>query len=40
MMIIVDIENIQSPDGLQYEIGYDLVEATMAGGHKEPLREL
>ncbi|ODA81370.1 hypothetical protein RJ55_04335 [Drechmeria coniospora] len=24
--------NIDSPDGLQYEIGYDLIEATMEGG--------
>ncbi len=36
----VDDENIDSPDGLQFEIGYDLIEATMAGGPQAPSREL
>ncbi|GIZ36950.1 hypothetical protein CKM354_000041500 [Cercospora kikuchii] len=35
-----DIESIISPDGLQYDIGYDLIEATMAGGPQQPEKEL
>ena len=36
----VDDEDITAPDGLQYDIGYDLIEATMAGGPEQPAKEL
>ncbi|OAA58689.1 Biotin-protein ligase [Cordyceps fumosorosea ARSEF 2679] len=28
-----DLEKLTAPDGLQFEIGHDLIEATMSGGH-------
>jgi hypothetical protein len=29
---VVALENIRSPHGVQFEIGHDLIAATMAGG--------
>lgn len=37
---LVDIEGIRSPDGLQFEIGYDFIEAAMIGGPSTRNREL
>jgi hypothetical protein len=35
----VDEYDLPHPDGLQLDIGYDLIEATMAGGPQKPQQQ-